>query len=328
MLYLDPKLLLLLIAKLIKKGFVFSLIEINTKESIQNHLLFWLAVLVPLFFFFLLGIPVWIDLNWGLNTVFYSDFYDASKLPLGFLATAIPLSLVVIRMHSSKQAAEQLDRNVTRDSFKNFLEFRHYIISQLNTYQEQKNCLVTFNSEHIFNKVFSHIKPEKFDFSNLNELPSENYLHEIRIWSIKNAVCLKRRLEKSKTKHEKSNIIWEHQRSVKNNLSHWRISIREDIKVKYYFDADEKLETKKDEDQVQIFLFKEDQDDQGNFYLEEVRLNIDDMLKKLAKTCGVTLNELSTDEKEKKNEIREFNYTEYNEIFTTLITNFQILYEY
>lgn len=328
MLYLV--LFLLLMSLLQKNYFVFNPFKIDANKSIQNHLLFWLAILVPIFLFGFFGYPVWKHLNWSLNHHFYSYLYKVSKLPLGCLAALIPLSLVVIRMHSSKQAAEQLNRNerqlgiiekkVESDCFKTFLEFRSYIISELDMYQEKDRCLVKFNSTYIFNAVFRHIKPEKFNFDNINELDSNNYLFGHRKWAIEQAVNLKRSLEKSSGKDKKSNIIYNHQSNIKGYLSHWGIFIPEDIKIKYYFNTDEKLRPLKDEEQVPIFISEQKKHAYGNFNLLDVYLNIVDMLKDLAEICGVTLNELSKEEEEKINEINKFDYTEYDKIFNALIT--------
>ncbi|EJV9314153.1 hypothetical protein [Vibrio vulnificus] len=91
---------------MIKIKKIFSL---NPDYGLDKQVLFWLAVLLPIAIAVGLGIPVWIDYSLAFNAEAYDNFLKISRLPIALSSLAIPLGVLVGRLHSAKQTARQIE---------------------------------------------------------------------------------------------------------------------------------------------------------------------------------------------------------------------------
>ncbi|EPF7603088.1 hypothetical protein ACSVJ5_004329 [Vibrio vulnificus] len=91
---------------MIKIKKIFSL---NPDYGLDKQVLFWLAVLLPIAIAVGLGIPVWIEYSLAFNAEAYDNFLKISRLPIGLSSLAIPLGVLVGRLHSAKQTARQIE---------------------------------------------------------------------------------------------------------------------------------------------------------------------------------------------------------------------------
>lgn len=77
-------------------------------RPLSSQWLFWLAIGLPVFFFLFFGCIAWKNSSLQLDHEGFNYFISISRLPLGILATAIPLVAVTSSLHKSIQTAEQI----------------------------------------------------------------------------------------------------------------------------------------------------------------------------------------------------------------------------
>lgn len=87
---------------------MFGWLALNPKAGLERQPLFWICIFMPIAFALGLGTPVWIDYDLAFTAAAYSTFLEISKLPLGITSLAIPLAVLIGKLHGAKQAAEQL----------------------------------------------------------------------------------------------------------------------------------------------------------------------------------------------------------------------------
>lgn len=78
-------------------------------KSLTKQPLFWAAICWPCGISLGLGSHVWIGRAKDFSVEGYATFIEISKLPLGVLAVAIPLTAVIAAMHRSIQTAKQIE---------------------------------------------------------------------------------------------------------------------------------------------------------------------------------------------------------------------------
>lgn len=89
------------------KFFSVSL-TLDPQKGLLSQRLFWIAMLIPFFFFLILGVPIWMDYKVCFSSDCYKVFLEVSQLPLLILALCLPFSIAVARAHSTEQAARQI----------------------------------------------------------------------------------------------------------------------------------------------------------------------------------------------------------------------------
>ncbi|WP_447079491.1 hypothetical protein [Vibrio alginolyticus] len=83
-------------------------LALNPKAGLERQPLFWVCIFIPIVFALALGVPVWINYELTFTAEAYSTFLEISKLPLGITSLAIPLAVLIGKLHGAQQAAEQL----------------------------------------------------------------------------------------------------------------------------------------------------------------------------------------------------------------------------
>lgn len=84
-------------------------LAINPEQGLERQFLFWLAIILPISLALILGIIALKDYSLAFNTNAYNTFLDISKLPIGLSSLAIPLAILVGKLHGSRQTAMQID---------------------------------------------------------------------------------------------------------------------------------------------------------------------------------------------------------------------------
>lgn len=103
------------------------IVTLTPDEGLDKQFIFWLVIVLPILVAISLGIPVWIEYSFGLNESAYNTFIIVSKLPLGIASLAIPLGVLVGRLHGTKQTALQIQHTKQDNKTKLYLShFDHF----------------------------------------------------------------------------------------------------------------------------------------------------------------------------------------------------------
>ncbi|GEM_PF-2405478 len=130
--------------------FVRYIFTIDTNKGLSSQGLFWMSILVPFVYFFVVGMLGWKDYKLRLDAEGFKTFISISALPIGILSLAVPLSAIVARFHTSKQTARQIE-----------------IVSQ-------KNNVDLFHAHRReFFSYFSQVGETKYS----DRLTGKNYIH-------------------------------------------------------------------------------------------------------------------------------------------------------
>lgn len=86
----------------------YSAFKIYPEEGLADQGLLWLSILAPAAYFFTFGTVAWSEHIVQINAEGFESFIKISTLPIGLLSLAVPLSLLVMRVHSTKQTATQI----------------------------------------------------------------------------------------------------------------------------------------------------------------------------------------------------------------------------
>ena len=87
---------------------VHFILTLHPELGLMKQGLLWLVMLVPLNYFLATGYLAWKDYDILLSAQGFQTFLQISILPLGLLSLALPLSVLVSRLHSTEQAAKQI----------------------------------------------------------------------------------------------------------------------------------------------------------------------------------------------------------------------------
>ncbi len=110
----------------------FSL-TLHPELGLVKQGLLWLAILSPVYYFFSIGYFAWQGFDIDLTAIGFNKFITISVLPLALLSLAIPLSVLVSRLHSTEQSAKQIEIV----SYKNNLDTYRSHRQELFAYYEQ-----------------------------------------------------------------------------------------------------------------------------------------------------------------------------------------------
>ncbi|MCJ2374544.1 hypothetical protein [Pseudomonas sp. RGM 3321] len=115
-----------------------TLFELDATTGASNQKLLWMSIIIPFFYFLEFGFLAW----WG-STPDYSakgfvEFLRISSLPLGLLSLCLPLSLLVLRLHSTKQTAEQIKITRVKNNADAFYAHRKAMIEYFALFPEKK----------------------------------------------------------------------------------------------------------------------------------------------------------------------------------------------
>lgn len=86
--------------------FIFTL---HPELGLMKQGLLWLVIIAPILYFLGTGFLAWQDYGVLLNAEGFQTFLQVSVLPLALLTLAIPLSVLISRLHSTEQSAKQIE---------------------------------------------------------------------------------------------------------------------------------------------------------------------------------------------------------------------------
>lgn len=103
-------------------------IALHSSDGLARQGLFWLVMLVPLLYFLIFGWMVWRGHSPALNVDGFKEFVRITTLPLGLLSLSIPLTALVSKLHSTAQAAKQIQLAEVKNNHDLFyLHRREYV---------------------------------------------------------------------------------------------------------------------------------------------------------------------------------------------------------
>ncbi len=124
--------------------------KILPEKGLAAQGLLWLSIVVPISYFLTFGVVAWLDYYVQLSADGFETFVKISALPLGLLSFSVPLSLLIIRIHSTSQTAKQIE--ITKHK------------NNLDTYYAHRKAMFEY---------FAIIKPIKYE----GDITGEFYLH-------------------------------------------------------------------------------------------------------------------------------------------------------
>ncbi|WP_435037172.1 hypothetical protein [Pseudomonas neuropathica] len=101
----------------IKPSTLLYFLSLNPDHGLERQPLFWLTIAIPVLLAILLGLPLWITHSFEFTETGYATFLRISKLPIGVISLAIPLGVLIGKLHGAKQVAVQIEN--TRRQIKN-----------------------------------------------------------------------------------------------------------------------------------------------------------------------------------------------------------------
>lgn len=87
------------------KGRVISGIKLNPAKGLDEQGLLWVVILVPVSYFFVFGWHAWDTYEISIDAEGFETFIAISELPLWLLSVSIPLSILVARIHATRQTS-------------------------------------------------------------------------------------------------------------------------------------------------------------------------------------------------------------------------------
>lgn len=108
-----------------------------TPKPLNHQPLFWvLGIIFPITLFLYFGSFVWDGNTFCLSEACYSNFFNASKLPLGLLSLSIPLVSIINNIHRTIQTNEQIERAKDRNKYDQYYSHEKNFIEKINEIKE------------------------------------------------------------------------------------------------------------------------------------------------------------------------------------------------
>lgn len=104
-------------------------ISLHSSQGLARQGLFWVVIIAPLIHFIVFGFMSWRDYDVLLNAEGFKNFISISALPLGLLGVALPLSALVAKLHSTAQAAKQIELSEEKNKHDLFYLHRKEFVS-------------------------------------------------------------------------------------------------------------------------------------------------------------------------------------------------------
>lgn len=164
------KLVSLIIGPLVLGGFLIGVVfflkfgswreafSLNPNRGLEKQGLLWISLIVPVLYFTVFGSIAWSGYSLLLTNEGFREFLNISVLPLGFLAMALPVSVLVSRFHATGQTAEQIIKLTLKNDMDMFNSHR----KELFTYFDQIGVLQVDGYAPLVEKVHPRIHKDFF----------------------------------------------------------------------------------------------------------------------------------------------------------------------
>lgn len=140
-----------------------STLTLNEESGLSEQGLLWISILSPFLYFLALGAVSWDGYSVSLTSEGLKTFLSISALPLGALSLALPLSVLVSRLHATKQTAKQIKITQQKNNIDLFHSHRKELFSYFSQIGEVEylDCLVgKFKVHPRVHKIFFTGRPE------------------------------------------------------------------------------------------------------------------------------------------------------------------------
>lgn len=140
-----------------------STLALNEESGLSEQGLLWISILSPFLYFLALGAISWAGHSASLTSKGLKTFLSISALPLGALSLALPLSVLVSRLHATKQTAKQIKITQQKNNLDLFHSHRKELFSYFSQIGEVQylDCLTAkFKVHPRVHKIFFTGKPE------------------------------------------------------------------------------------------------------------------------------------------------------------------------
>ena len=140
-----------------------STLTLNEERGLAEQGLLWVSIISPVLYFIALGIIAWNGYSISLTSDGLRVFFSISTLPLGALSHSLPLSVLVSRLHATKQTAKQIKITNQKNNIDLFHSHRKELFSYFGQIGEVEylDCLTgKFKVHPRVHKNFFIGKPE------------------------------------------------------------------------------------------------------------------------------------------------------------------------
>ncbi len=140
-----------------------STLTLHEDRGLAEQGLLWVSILSPFLYFLALGAISWSGHSISLTSDGLKLFLSISALPIGVLSLSLPLSVLVSRMHATKQTAKQIKITQQKNNIDLFHSHRKELFSYFAQIGEVEylGCLTgKFKVHPRVHKVFFNGTPE------------------------------------------------------------------------------------------------------------------------------------------------------------------------
>lgn len=106
-----------------------STLALREELGLAEQGLLWLSIISPFLYFLTFGAISWYQHSISLTSDGLKVFFSISKLPLGALSLSLPLSVLVSRLHATKQTAKQIKITQQKNNIDLFHSHRKELFS-------------------------------------------------------------------------------------------------------------------------------------------------------------------------------------------------------
>ncbi|BCS94545.1 hypothetical protein DSLASN_01770 [Desulfoluna limicola] len=106
-----------------------STLALNEEKGLAEQGLLWISMLSPFLYFLAFGVISWSGYSISLTGEGLKTFFSISALPLGTLSLSLPLSVLVSRLHATKQTAKQIKVTQQKNNIDLFHSHRKELFS-------------------------------------------------------------------------------------------------------------------------------------------------------------------------------------------------------
>ncbi|WP_163576434.1 hypothetical protein [Halomonas faecis] len=138
-------------------------LALDEDRGLAEQGLLWVSVLSPFLYFLALGVISWSGHSISLTGDGLKVFFSISALPLATLSLSLPLSVLVSRLHATKQTAKQIKISQQKNNIDLFHSHRKELFSYFGQIGEVEylDCLTgRFKVHPRVHKIFFTGKPE------------------------------------------------------------------------------------------------------------------------------------------------------------------------
>lgn len=124
-------------------------LTLHADKGLSEQGLLWLSIITPIAYFFFTGWFAWKDHSPQLDEAGLKTFMDISTLPLAILSLSLALTILVSRLHATKQTAEQIKITKQKNNIDLFMNHRNELFSYFSQIGETKYPSGLIGKNHI-----------------------------------------------------------------------------------------------------------------------------------------------------------------------------------